>query len=97
MKWKPKNIFNVLTRTLELGVARISRDDEELIEERCKNLGIQNYSLYLPTVLDNMYDFTQHNLYKLYLPVIIYQFFKVKISPYKFDNASFIYEIASFF
>lgn len=67
IKWEPKNILNVLTRTLELGVARISRDDEELIEERCKNLGVSNYSLYLPSMLDNMYDFTQHNLYKLYL------------------------------
>jgi predicted acylesterase/phospholipase RssA len=65
--WKPKNVGNVSSRTLELGIARISKDDEKLINAYSKIYDIKNYSIYLPTVLNNMYDFNHDNLYKLYL------------------------------
>lgn len=64
--FKPKNIFNVAKRTVEIGINRISRDDEKYIDLACKYYGVKNYSVYLPTVLDNMYDFKLENLLILY-------------------------------
>lgn len=65
--WEPENVLTVGKRTIEIGISRISRDDERYINLACKHYNIKNYSIYLPTVLDNMYDFKQSNLYRLYL------------------------------
>ena len=65
-KWSPKNAYKVLERTIEILQVEISKSDE--IEERllAKESNVNLSQLFLPNVLDSLYDMKKENLLELY-------------------------------
>jgi len=65
-KWKPKSIVDILQRTIDIMNIEISKNDEKEINRICKEKNITNHKLYLPTILNSLYDTDNDRLNELY-------------------------------
>lgn len=65
--WKPSNIYKVLERTLEIMQIEISKSNEikELLLSEKNNIKLDQ--LFLPNVLESLYDTDSNRLLKLYV------------------------------
>lgn len=65
--WEPKNALDVLERTIDIMNNEISKNDEFVIDAKCKEFGIKNYKFHLPRILTSLYDTDRARLMDLYL------------------------------
>lgn len=64
--WKPKGIVDVLQRTIDVMNLEISKNDELKINTICDRKSIPNYKIYLPNILESLYDTDNNRLLELY-------------------------------
>lgn len=64
--WKPKNIIDILQRTIDIMNIEISKKDENDIIRHCEKNCISCNIYYLPTVLTSLYDTDNKRLKELY-------------------------------
>lgn len=69
LNWEPKNIIDVLLRNTEIRNIEISKNDEKNIKEIIKDKGLnphKNKILFLPSILEGLYDVDNIRLRMLY-------------------------------
>lgn len=64
--WEPNNVLDVLERTIDIMNNEISKNDEYLIDAKCRHYGIKNYTFHLPRILTSLYDTDKARLMELY-------------------------------
>lgn len=64
--WEPSNIYEVLTRTIDIMNLEISKSDEKEEKLICERDHIKLTQLFLPKVLESLYDTDNGRLLKLY-------------------------------
>lgn len=64
--WEPSNVYKVLERTLEIMQIEISKSDEREEIFLSKQLGVELDQLFIPTVLEGLFDTNKERLVKLY-------------------------------
>lgn len=64
--YSPKNILDVLNRTIDIMNIQISKADEKLEKELCKNLQINLYQIFIPSVMKSVYDTDKVRLARSY-------------------------------
>lgn len=65
-KWKPKNVFDVLMRSMDIMLMEISKSDERIEDEICQRKNIPQKKIFLPKIMDGFYDVTPAKLKLLY-------------------------------
>lgn len=66
-KWKPKNVYTVLQRTIDIMNVEISKNDELKEDIISKNKNIQNTKIFMPYILsDDMYEISPEKLKEWY-------------------------------
>lgn len=66
IEWKADNVIKILSRTIDIMNIEISKGDELLIDTLCTKHNIKNYKLYLPSILETLYDIDKERLQALY-------------------------------
>jgi len=64
--WKAKNIFDVLMRTIDIMMIEISKSDEDIEDEICKRKKIAQKKIFLPKIMNHVYDTDHKRLNDLY-------------------------------
>lgn len=64
--WKPSNVLEVLSRTIEIQSMEISKKDEQLEKDMARFRGTKLTQLFMPAIMKNVYDLDQDRLYELY-------------------------------
>lgn len=64
--WQPKNVLDVLERTIEIQNIEISKRDAEYERHMCKALGIKLTQIFLDLPQEGIYDFDSERMSKSY-------------------------------
>ena len=66
-KFEPKSILDILARYVDINNVEISKNDEQEIDRISNERGIKQHPhVYLPRVMDHVYDISPENLQKVY-------------------------------
>ena len=64
--YENKNLIDVLMRYIDIVNTEVSKNDEQLADAECKAKGIKNTKIYLPKIMENVYDVNPSNLLAMY-------------------------------
>ena len=64
--WKPKNVFDILMRTMDILMLEVSKTDERIEDEICKRKKIKQKKIFLPKIMQGFYDIDPFRLKMLY-------------------------------
>lgn len=56
---KISNLFTILIRTIEIMQFEISKTDQDLADFKARKQGIKNFNIFIPRILDNVYEENQ--------------------------------------
>lgn len=64
--WSPGNVMSVLQRYVNITNVEISKSDEALEDLLCRDMGVKQCKIFLPTIMTSLYDCDPTRLAQLY-------------------------------
>lgn len=62
----PKNVIKILERHIEITNVEISKNDEKIEDHLCKENGIKQTKIFLPRIMESVYDINKERVRKMY-------------------------------